>query len=162
MEEKEEILIQLYKILHKIAGDKRIYYRLSEQCKQSFLRNFYMKLSHQKRSFYRRIRYEIKELEKEILLNKENGLKNVPIIGKESFHGLPSFRFDMNTLIKYSIKKEQEYLHIYKTLLSITHLGNIREMLLNQRHAVQLNLNEIRSIENKNDYGKNEEQLNYS
>lgn len=162
MGEREEILSQLYRILDKNTNDVRVYYRLAEKCKRTFLKNFFKKLSHQKRIFCRRIRYEIRELEKEIALIREYGYEPSKIPKQEASHGLPSFKADMKGLIKYSHRREQEYLHLYKTLLSNTHLGNIREMLLNQRHAVQLTLNEIQTLEHKINYEKNGGEVSYS
>src|SRR5690606_7094978 len=137
MKEKEEILSQLYKILDKNTNDIRIYYRLADKCKRSFLKNFFKKLSHQKRIFCRRIRFEIKELEMEWALIWDNS-KTTNMPRQRTFHGLPVFKADMKSLITYSYTRELEHLHLYKTLLSKTHLGNIREMLLHQRHAIQL------------------------
>src|SRR5690606_29796621 len=110
MKDREEILSQLYKILDKNTNDIRIYYRLADKCKRSFIKNFFRKLSHQKRIFCRRIRFEIKELEMELALISDNG-KTINLPHQGSFHGLPAFKADMKSLITYSYKREQEYLH---------------------------------------------------
>ena len=162
MKNGEEIISLLYKILDNNTEDIRIYYRLADKAKRSFLKNFFRKLSYQKRVFCRRIRFEIKELENELALI---GVKDKTISNKpetRNIHGLPSFKADFKGLVMYSYKREQEYLHIYKALLSNTHLGNIREMLLNQKHAVQLTLNELKTIEIRYNFEKNEGEINYS
>jgi len=159
---REEILSQLYKILDNNNNDIRIYYRLAEMSKRSSLRVFFKNLSYQKRIFCRRIRYEIRELENSKALIPGQEIKTGNLSKLKSFQGLPTLKADIKGLMMYCYKKEQEYLHLYKNLLSNTHLGNIREMLLNQRHAVQLSLNEIKMLENKYNYEKNEGEVNYS
>lgn len=161
MKNREDILSHLYYILDKNTHDIRIYYRLADKTKRSFLKNFFRRLSHQKRVFCRRIRFEIKELENEhSLIDKRE--KTIPIKPDTgTIHGLPSFKTDIKDLIVYSYKREQEYLRVYKDLLSNTHLGNIREMLLNQKHAVQMTINDLKTIEKKFNFEKNQGEINY-
>jgi len=161
MGNREEILTQLYKILEKNSNDARIYYRLADNCKRSFLKNFFKKLSHQKRIFCRRIKYEIQELEKELELLEENPQIQLNIPSR-AIPGLPSFRSDIIGLITYCYKRERQYLELYKNLLTKIHMGNIREMLLYQKHSVQLALNEMKNFEIKIRNGKNEGEVKYN
>lgn len=161
MRYRKEILNQLYKILENNTTDARIYYRLADKCKRSSLKYFFKKLSLQKRLFCRRIRYEIRELEKEMDHVNDTAFHKESI-AKKSFHEASLFRTDMIGLITYCYKREQQYLELYKTLLSQTHLGNIREMLLAQKHSVQLILNEIKSLETKMFDIKNEGEISYT
>src|SRR5690606_1605382 len=101
---REEIISLLYKILDNNTEDIRIYYRLADKAKRSFLKNFFRKLSYQKRVFCRRIRFEIKELENELALI---GVKDKTISNKPEtriIHGLPSFKADVKGLVMYSYK----------------------------------------------------------
>ncbi len=158
---REEILNQLYRILDNNTTDARIYYRLADKCRRSTLKLFFKKLSLQKRIFCRRIKYEIRELEREIELISEKPIYPNEIIPKKSIPEPPSLKTDVLSLITYCYRREQQYLEIYKKLLSQTNLDSIREMLLSQKHAVQLALNEIKTFEtNQNE--RNQGEINYS
>ncbi len=163
---REDILIKLYRILEKNSTDTRIYYRLSDKCRRSILKCFFKKLSTQKRIFCRRIKYEIRELEKEIATLEEPPNFHNDLNTSKTFTGFPLVRYDVMGLIAYCNKREHQYIEIYKNLLSQTNLGNIREMLLSHKHKVQLTLNEIKTIESKIQNGKNEdkneEEINYN
>ncbi|HSP40511.1 MAG TPA: hypothetical protein VLN46_03695 [Gillisia sp.] len=158
---REEILIQLYRILENNISDARIYYRLADKCKRSSIKNFFKKLSLQKRIFCRRIKYEIGELERQMEQIGEKSGSERWDSSKKTFHNLPSLGKDITEMITYCDKRERQYLELYKTLLSKTNIGNIREMLLSQKHAVQLALNEMKTLETKIHNSKNEE-INYS
>lgn len=162
MGKREEILEQLHKILEKNSNDARIYYRLAENCNRSFLTNFFKKLSYQKRIFCKRIRYEIKELEKEIKILEENPTATFKNPSSPALQVVPTLRNELYDLIPYCYKKEQQYVELYKNLLSKTHLGSIREMLLYQKHMVQLVLNEMKNFDSQIQNGKNEEEINYN
>lgn len=161
MENREKILTQLYIILEKNKADARIYYRLADKCKRAFLKNFFKKISYQKRIYCRRISYEIRELET-ALTNKVGFDLHSQLSNPGTFHGFPSLKTDTNGFLKYCYKKEQEYFTLYKSLLSITHLGDIREMLINQKHSAQLVLNEIKTMQSKIQPGRMEGEVNYS
>ena len=162
MRYRKEILNQLYKVLENNTTDARIYFRLADNCKRSSLRYFFKKLSLQKRLFCRRIGYEIRELEKEIEYVNGNTVFQKENIAKKSIHEISLLSADMIGLITYCYKREQEYLELYKTLLSQTNLGSIREMLLSQKHSVQLILNEINSLRKKVPNIKNDGEISYS
>lgn len=161
MEKREQILKQLYKILENNKTDARIYYRLADNCKRPALKFFFKKLSLQKRIYCRRIRYEIRELEREMEILFGNS-KPLEDIQKREITVLPSKERDGIGLINYCYKRENHYLELYENLLSRTYLGNIREMLLSQKHSIHLILNEIRAIENKLFNGKNEGEIKIS
>lgn len=159
---RDKILKQLYEVLENNTSDARIYYRLADRCNRSSLKYFFKKLSLQKRLFCRRLNYEIRELEKEMEFIGENNIFQYESSTKKSFEGIPTSRGDISGLVAYCYNQEQQYLEQYKTLLSKTYLGGIREMLLSQKHSIQLILNEIRSLETKMHNLKNEGEINYS
>lgn len=159
---REEILIQLYRILENNNTDARIYYRLGDKCKKASLTFFFKKLSLQKRIFCRRINYEISELEKEIQQISEVSKFEKFTISKKAFQPIPSLKDYTRDLLNYCYNREQEYLELYKNLLSQTDRGNIREMLLNQKHSLLLVIDEIKALETKIYDGKNERKVNYS
>lgn len=146
MRSRKEIIENLYMILAKSIYDGRIYQNASERCKRLLFKNFFRKLSHQKRSFCKRIKYEISVLEDEVLSmggelkNRENTANDTkPTV-------LPVFRLEKDGLIKECYRREKENLIIYNSLLSKICIGQIREMLLFQKHSVTLILNEIESM----------------
>lgn len=65
---RTDILNLLYKILFRTYTDSRMYYIAAEKCNRLIYKNFFRKLSHQKRCFCKRIKYEIQVQEKEIQL----------------------------------------------------------------------------------------------
>lgn len=146
MGSREDILKQLYKILSKNYSEGKLYQNSAENCKRLLFKNFFRKLSHQKRSFCRRIKYEIQVLENEIEL-----LGGEPVVKREDWKTsgdkiLPVFRAEKDGLIKECYRRERENIAIYNSLLSRICVGQIREMLLFQKHSVQLILNEIESM----------------
>lgn len=146
MRYRKDIIEHLYMILAKNIHDGKIYQNASERCKRLLFKNFFRKLSHQKRSFCKRIKYEISVLEDEVL-SMGGELKE-----RENFHYeikpqvLPVFRLEKDGLIKECYRREKENLVLYNTLLSKICVGQIREMLLFQKHSVKLILNEIESM----------------
>ncbi len=158
---RKEILIHLYRILEKNATDARVYFRLADKCNRSTLKCFFKKLSLQKRYFCRRIRYEIGELEKEIeIIEEKSPLKSVTFSGN-TFTGSFSSQNEMRGIINYCYEREREYLEMYQILLSKTNMGNIREMLLSQKHSVKLGLNELNTIENRLYKAENEKEMKF-
>lgn len=146
MRYRKDIIEHLYMILAKNIHDGKIYQNASERCKRLLYKNFFRKLSHQKRSFCKRIKYEISVLEEEVLAmggelnNRENKHYEIkPTV-------LPVFRLEKDGLMKECYRREKENLTLYNTLLSKICVGQIREMLLFQKHSVKLILNEIESM----------------
>lgn len=145
MRYRKDIIEYLYMILAKNIHDGKTYQNASERCKRLLFKNFFRKLSHQKRSFCKRIKYEITVLEDEVLamggkLNERHrAYGDNPTI-------LPVFRLEKDGLIKECYRREKENLVLYNTLLSKICIGQIREMLLFQKHSVKLILNEIESM----------------
>lgn len=146
MRYRKDIIEHLYMILSKNINDGKIYQNASERCKRLLFKNFFKKLSHQKRSFCKRIKYEISILEDEVLAMggelKERSNTHYDI--KTTV--LPVFRLEKDGLIKECYRREKENLQLYNTLLSKICVGQIREMLLFHKHSVKLILNEIESM----------------
>lgn len=159
---REEILKQLYKVLEYNSVDARMYFRFADKCKPTSLKYFFKKLSLQKRLFCRRISYEIRELEREIELISEKSIYHKEVTIPKSFSEVISIKKDGAGLIKYCYNREQQYIELYKSLISQTHFGSIREMLLSQKFYIQLILNEIKNLETKQLNIKNEGKINYS
>ncbi|MFO7720555.1 MAG: hypothetical protein R6W85_08980 [Gillisia sp.] len=143
MRHLEKTVSLLYSILEKNYHDYRIYSNASKHCKRLIFRNFFTKVAHQKKSFCKRIKLEIEFLE------NQNAT-----IGQKKFHSkgdwkniegpiLPVFRIEKDGVIKESYRREKQNVGLYQNLLSIISLGNIREMLLYQKHSIQLILQEI-------------------
>lgn len=147
MRHRTEIVGLLYKILAKTYFDSRIYRLSAENCKRLLFKNFFRKLSHQKLSFFKRNKYEIQVLEKEIS-SMGGQLKQSIEEWKEEATSpiLPVFRTEKNGLIKDCYRREKENLELYNNLLSRISVGQIREALLFQKHSVQLILNEIETM----------------
>lgn len=126
--------------------DGRVYNIAGEKCKRLLFKNFFRKLSHQKGCFCKRIRYEIQVLEKEIsLLGGE--VKTLEEKRREiNMSVLPVIRIEREGLIKDCYRREKKNIEMFNNLLSRISSGNIREMLLFQKHSVQLILNEIESM----------------
>lgn len=159
---REEILTHLYRILENNSTDARIYYRLADKCKRGSLRNFFKKLSLQKRLFCRRIKYEISELERQMEQRGEHYRPGGTDTSLNTAHDTNALGKDIHGLISYCDHRERQYLELYRNLLSKTSLGDIREMLLSHKHSVQLALNEIKTLETKIHNSKNEGKINYS
>lgn len=141
----KDIVGQLYMILTKTSEDDKIYLHASERCKRLLYKNFFRKLSHQKRSFCKRIKYEISFLENEIV--KMGGVLNDRSVETQKVDPvLPVIRFEKDGLIKDCYRGEKLNIGLYNTLLSKISMGQIREMLLFQKHSIQLILNEIESM----------------
>lgn len=145
MDYRENIRKHLLQILDKNFEDGSTYSIAAENSKRLLFKNFFRKLSHQKRSFCKRIKYEIEVVENEIIM-----------VGRESdalrkwkspqISGLPVFRVESNGLIAECYRREKKNIEMYNTLLSKISSGQIREMLLFQKHSVQLILQEIESM----------------
>lgn len=142
---REDTIGLLYKVLAKNFLDGRVYISASESSKRLLFKNFFRKLAHQKRTFCKRIKYEIEVLENEILA-MGGKIKVYP--DWEDHHSpiLPVFRVEKDGLIKECYRREKQNIGFYNNLLSRISLGQIREMLLFQKHSMQLILNEIESM----------------
>ncbi len=133
----------LYSILEKNYRDFRIYSNASKHCKRLLFRNFLLKVAHQKKSFSKRIEQEIESLENQNNIKGEGKTnlrrewKNIP--GPV----LPVFRIEKDGIIKECYRRERQNIGLYQNLLSRISLGEIREMLLFQKHSIQLTLQEI-------------------
>lgn len=146
MRHREEILDHLYEILSRNYFDGKIYSHAAESCKRLSFKNFFRKLSHQKKTFCKRIKYEIQVLQHEIVL-MGGELSSVKRKWKDhELSILPVFRHERDGLIKECYRREKESIELYKKLLSKISLGHLREMLLFQKHSVQLILNEIETM----------------
>lgn len=143
-----EIAVELlYNLLIANLRDGRYYSQAGESSKRLLYKNFFKKLAHQKRSFCRRIKYEIEVLQKEI--EAMGGIKihrEIDSIPEVKVSALPVFRTEKDGLIKDCYRREKDKIHLYNTLLSRICVGQIREMLLFQKHSVQLILNEIEAM----------------
>ena len=143
MRHLETTISLLYSILEKNYRDFRIYSNASKHCKRLLFRNFLMKVSHQKKSFCKRIKLEIEFLE-----NQKKIQGNEKIISKGELKDiqdpvLPVFRIEKDGIIKECYRRERQNIGLYQNLLSKISLGGIREMLLFQKHSIQLILQEI-------------------
>lgn len=158
---REDILQHLYKILTKNYGEGKLYQSSAENCKRLLFKNFFRKLSHQKRSFCRRIKYEIQVLENEIRLLGGEPSTNIEDWKFKGEPILPVFRTEKDGLIKECYRREMENISLYNNLLSRICVGQIREMLLFQKHSIQLILNEIESMGLKVYEERNESEIKY-
>ena len=143
MRHLETTISLLYSILEKNYRDFRIYSNASKHCKRLLFRNFLMKVSHQKKSFCKRIKQEIESLERQ--KNMKTDPKNITGREWKNIPGsvLPVFRTEKDGIIKECYRREKQNIGLYQNLLSRISLGNIREMLLFQKHSIQLILQEI-------------------
>lgn len=146
MRYRKDIIEHLYMILAKTIQDGKTYQNASERCKRLLFKNFFKKLSHQKRSFCKRIKYEISVLEDEVLAMGGELTQRISTQYEIKPTILPVFRLEKDGLIKECYRREKENLVLYNTLLSKICVGQIREMLLFQKHSVKLILNEIESM----------------
>lgn len=143
MRHLEKTINLLYSILEKNYRDYRIYSNNSKHCKRLLFRNFLFKIAHKKKSFCKRIKKEIEFLEsqgntngqRKIISNRKLGAIQGPI--------LPVFQIEKDGMIKECYRRERQNIGLYQNLLSKISLGNIREMLLFQKHSIQLTLQEI-------------------
>lgn len=167
---RKEILDMLYKILSRNYFDGRLYINASERCQRLLFKNFFRKLSHQKRCFCKRIKYEIQILERELLFNGEEFTPLEDKWKELNTAVLPVIRVEREGLIKDCYRREKQNLLVYNNLLGRISMGNIREMLLFQKHSIQLILNEIESMglkiydlqeEGRIENGKTEGEKNY-
>lgn len=158
MGHREDTIGLLYKVLAKNFLDGRVYISAAESSKRLLFKNFFRKLAHQKRTFCKRIKYEIEVLENEILL-MGGEIKTYP--DWEDHHSpiLPVFRAEKDGLIKECYRREKQNIGFYCNLLSRISIGQVREMLLFQKHSMQLILNEIESMGLKI-YQDHEEDIN--
>lgn len=153
---REDTIGLLYKVLAKNFLDGRVYISAAESSKRLLFKNFFRKLAHQKRTFCKRIKYEIEVLENEILL-MGGEIQTYP--DWEDHHSpiLPVFRAEKDGLIKECYRREKQNIEFYINLLSRISIGQIREMLLFQKHSIQLILNEIEAMGLKLYDGREEE-----
>lgn len=142
---REKTIELLYRILAKNYLDGRVYKNAAENSRKLHHKNFFRKLAMQKKSFCKRIKGEIEKLQHEIsLMGGEAPVrnnwkdKNSPI--------LPVFRSERDGLIKECYRREKQNVGMYNNMLSKISLGRIREMLLFQKHSLQLILNEIEAL----------------
>lgn len=165
---RKKTLQLLYVILEKNFQDGRIYSKASERCKRLFYKNFFRKLALEKRSFCKRIKYEIEVLENEVLSMGEE--TKVKFYYKESAAPiLPAFRLEKDGLIRDCYRREKQNIGMCNQLLANISTGEVREMLLYQRHILRQILQEIESLglkisddyndENTNE-GKSEGEIN--
>lgn len=139
---RKKTLQLLYSIREKIFQDVRIYSTASERCKRLFYKNFFRKLALKKRSFYRRIKYEIEVLENE-MISMGGEIHNYSDWKESTTPVLPVFRSEKDGVIKDCYRREKQNIGIYNYLLARISIGDIREMLIYQRHALRLILQEI-------------------
>lgn len=161
---RENIIDHLSKLMAKNYLDGRLYINAAESYKRLFTKNLFRKLAHQKRTFYKKIKYEIQVLEYEILLlggKKRKIDENFKLIEPPI---LPVFRTEHEGLIKECYRREKQTLGMHNNLLSKISIGKIREMLLFQKHSIQMILHDIESlgfkIYEEKDNGKNQEKRN--
>lgn len=143
MRHLEKTISLLYSILERNYHDFRIYSNASRHCKRLIFRNFLGKVAHQKKSFCKRIKLEIDFLE-----NQNNIEGHRENISKRDWKNierpiLPVFRIEKDGIIKECYRREKQNIGLYQNLLSKISLGGIREMLLFQKHSIQLILQEI-------------------
>lgn len=143
MRHLEKTISLLYSILEMNYRDYRIYSNASKHCKRLLFRNFFTKVADQKKSFCKRIKMEIEFLENQGNLKGQrevtfkHKLENIQDII------LPVFQIEKDGNIKECYRRERQNIGLYQNLLSKISLGNIREMLLFQKHSIQLILQEI-------------------
>lgn len=135
----------LYTILEKNHQDGKLYYTASQRCKRLFYKSFFRKLAVEKSSFCKRIKYEIEVLENEII--SMGGEIDANFNQKEaSVIVLPVFRTEKDGLIKECYRREKQNIKMYNRLLTRISIGEIREMLLYQRHSLRQIYQEIESL----------------
>lgn len=135
----------LYAILEKNYQDGRIYSTASERCRRLFYKNFFRKLALKKRAFCKRIKYEIEVLENEVISMGEEIKMNFNY--KESAAPiLPAFRLEKDGLIRDCYRREKQNIGMCNHLLTSISTGEVREMLLYQRHTLRQILQEIESL----------------
>lgn len=135
----------LYTILEKNHQDGKLYYTASQRCKRLYYKSFFRKLAVEKRSFCKRIKYEIEVLENEIIsmggeISTNFNRKEAGVIV------LPVFRTEKDGLIKECYRREKQNISMYNYLLTRINIGEIREMLLYQRHSLRQIYREIESL----------------
>ncbi len=127
--------------------DQKIYQHKAEGSKRLFFKNFFRKLSHQKKSFFKRTQQEIRQIENELeLMGVEFETKDFFIAERSSVTILPAYRTEKDGSIKECYRREKRNYENYNYMLSKISKGSIREMLLFQKHSVQLILEEIESL----------------
>lgn len=135
----------LFTILEKNHQDGKIYSSASERCKRLYYKSFFRKIALEKRTFCKRIKYEIEVLENEII--SMGGEINTKTNRKESTALiLPVFRTEKDGLIKECYRREKQNIQLYNQLLTRINMGEIREMLLFQRHSLRQIYQEIESL----------------
>lgn len=118
----------------------------AEHAKKLWFRNFFIRLGLQKRKFCSGIKKEIEILENEIRqLGGEVDDCEVSPSKLEQLQ-LPSFRFEKDELLRKCYCREKSSLKMYNFLLSQISTGTVRDMLLYQRHAISVAINEIESM----------------
>lgn len=146
MGHREIAIEHLLKLMSRNYLDGKLYLYTAENCKRLFANNIFKKLAHQKRSFYQKIKEEILVLYDEIILlggNKNNPVENLKL---EEPQILPVFRKEQGGLIKECYRREKQTLGMYNNVLTKVNIGTIREMLLFQKHSIQMILFEIESM----------------
>lgn len=142
---REKTIELLYKVLAKNFLDGRVYSTAAENSKKLFFKNFFRKLAQQKQAFCKRIKYEIDFLQEEI--RSMGGEVNDQTRWKDTQSPiLPVFRSERDGLIKECYRREKQNIGMYNNMLSRISIGQIREMLLFQKHNMQLLINEIESM----------------
>lgn len=132
MGQLEKTISLLYSILEKNYLDFRIYSSASKHSKRLIFRNFFNKVAHQKWSFCKRIKQEIEILENEKGTMCQRSSK--PYWENIGGSVLPVFRVEKDGIIKECYRREKQNIGFYQNLLTRISLGNIREMLLFQKH----------------------------
>lgn len=154
---RENTIELLYKVLAKNFLDGRVYSSAAESSKKLLFKNFFRKLAQQKQAFCKRIKYEIDILQEEIKLM--GGEVKIQTRWKDDHSPiLPVFRSERDGLIKECYRREKQNIGMYNNMLSRISIGQIREMLLFQKHNMQLIINEIESMGLKiyEDYGEDD------
>lgn len=162
---RENILELLYRHLEKIFIDQKVYQHAAEGNKKLLSKNFFRKLAHQKNSFYKRTAEEISTLENELELMGIDFEKKEDRAAPKPVTILPVFRTEKDGFLIECYRREKKNFEQYDYLLSKICKGSIREMLLFQKHSVQLILEEIecmgvRIFEGTEDE-KNRGEINY-
>lgn len=143
---RENILELLYRHLDKIFIDNKVYQHAAECSKKILFKNFFRKLAHQKKSFHKRTSHEIYILENELEIMGTSFKRKEPEPLGKAVGILPAFRTEKDGFLKECFRREKRNLEQYNYLLSKICKGSIREMLLFQKHSVQLILEEMKSM----------------
>ena len=155
--EKEIELLR--KLWDKNLFDERVYINATMHSKNLFIKSFFNKLRYRKHSFGLKIRNQISNLEKELIISgKEIEEKSTDTRIEKNISLLPLFRFEKDELIKECYRREKANLKHCNDLLSQLYKGYLRELLLSQIHEIRLSLHEIKSMGIKT-YEESEEEV---